>query len=126
MYSRFKAVSKVRVAPRVQIPVVRSVRHRTLATKSNADQKVDDIAEQYAIAKDEFEIATEETEKRSIYASEDRATAREELSKLEETLEDAVSSSTPDEASEIRGRVGQRIRELKNAVENLNEADKED
>jgi len=71
-------------------------------------------------------LAAEETEKRSIYASEDRATAREELSKLEETFENAVSSSTADEASEIKGRVGQRIRELKNAIENLNEADKED
>ncbi|KAI9679826.1 MAG: hypothetical protein M1817_004840 [Caeruleum heppii] len=73
-----------------------------------------------------FEIATEETEKKSVYAREDRAAAREELAKLKEAFTDATQSSETDVSTEIKGRVGQRIRELEGAIEELNKADFED
>jgi predicted RNA-binding protein len=84
---------------------------------------IDDIQEQYATARDEFEIATEETEKKSVYAADDRAAAREELDKLKEMFEEALAGS---EGEEVQRRIGQRIRELDNAVEGLEKAASED
>lgn len=113
---------------------------RNYASKSSADQIVEDIQEQYpqplrsyrsqalrqiryATARDEFEIAAEETQKKSIYAADDRAAAREELTALKELYEKALEGTDGDE---VKRRVGQRIRELDTAVEELNKADYED
>jgi hypothetical protein len=92
---------------------------RNLATKTTADELIEDIQEQYATARDEFEIATEETEKKTVYAADDRAAAKEELNKLKEMFEQALAGS---EGEEVQRRVGQRIRELDNAVEGLERA----
>lgn len=80
----------------------------------------------YATARDEFEIAAEETEKKSIYAADDRATAQEELQKLKAAFDNATKSSAPEVAAEIKERVGQRIRELENAVKAMEEMAMED
>lgn len=80
----------------------------------------------YATARDEFEIASEETEKKSVYAADDRAAAREELAKLKAAFDDAIDNSRAEVGAEIRTRVGQRIRELERAVEAMEEMAKED
>jgi len=98
-------------------------RSRNYATKTTADELIEDIQEQYATARDEFEIATEETEKKTVYAADDRAAAREELNKLKEMFEQALAGS---EGEEVQRRIGQRIRELNNAVEGLEKAATED
>ena len=96
---------------------------RNFATKSTADELIENIQDQYATARDEFEIATEETEKKSVYAADDRAAAREELDKLKEMFEEALAGS---EGEEVQRRVGQRIRELDNAVAGLEKAASEE
>jgi hypothetical protein len=70
----------------------------------------------YATARDEFEIAAEETEKATVYAEEDRKAAREELTKLQKAFKDIVDGPDAALAEEVKRRVGQRIRELENAV----------
>ena len=92
---------------------------RKFSTTSTADELIEEIQDQYATARDEFEIASEETEKKSVYAADDRAAARQELVKLTEMFEKAVAGS---EGEEVQRRVGQRIRELDNAVEGLEKA----
>ena len=72
----------------------------------------------YATAKDEFEIASEETEKKTVYAADDRAAAQEELEKLKQAFEKAASEEG---GEEIRRRVGSRVRELENAVKVMEE-----
>ena len=89
---------------------------RTYATRSSADEIIEQIQEQYATARDEFEIATEETEKKSVYAADDRAAAREELDALKALYDQALQGS---DAEEVKTRVGQRIRELDSAVQTL-------
>ena len=79
----------------------------------------------YATAKDEFEIAVEETEKQTIYASDDRAAAQEEVKKLKALFDEALQSSEAGVAEEIRRRVGSRIRELDQAVRGLEESARE-
>jgi hypothetical protein len=73
-----------------------------------------------------FEIAVEETSKKSVYARGDRETAREELARLKELYAAATENSEATVAAEIKERVGQRVRELEGAVEELNKADLED
>lgn len=80
----------------------------------------------YAIADRCGSEIVEETEKRSIYAADDRATVREELEKLENLYRDSVSTSPAEQGEEIRRRVEQRIREFRNAVQEPNKADLED
>jgi hypothetical protein len=92
---------------------------RKFSTTSTADELIEEIQDQYATARDEFEIASEETEKKSVYAADDRAAARQELVKLKEMFEKAVAGN---EGEEVQRRVGQRIRELDNAVEGLEKA----
>ena len=70
----------------------------------------------------QFEIASEETEKKTVYAADDRAAAQEELAKLKTAFDDAVRDSSPDVSAEIKSRVGQRIRELDRAVEAMEQA----
>ena len=77
----------------------------------------------YATAKDEFEIASEETEKKTVYAADDRAAAQEELAKLKEAYEKAVREEG---GEEVRRRVGHRLRELENAVKVMEERAMED
>lgn len=65
-----------------------------------------------------FEIASEETDKKSVYAEEDRTAAQEELAKLKSAFEKAVIGQ---EGKEVGRRVGGRIRELERAVEAMRE-----
>ncbi|MCJ1419657.1 hypothetical protein MMC32_006013 [Xylographa parallela] len=104
----------------------RSIPHRGYASKSEADAKVEELQELYATAKDEFEIASEETEKKTVYAADDRAAAQEELQKLKAAFNDAVQNSAPEVGAEVKARVGQRIRELDRAVEAMEELAMED
>lgn len=67
----------------------------------------------------QFEIAVEETEKKTVYAADDRAAAADELAKLKELYEAAVNDTSPEIAKEIQSRVGQRIRELDHAIQGL-------
>ncbi|KAF3175396.1 hypothetical protein TWF106_000908 [Orbilia oligospora] len=94
--------------------------------KRPVDAKVEDLSELYASAKDEFEIAVEETSKNTIYARDDRETAREEFEKFRLAYEEAVAGSSEEEGLEIRRRVGQRLREMENAMEALSQADNEE
>ncbi|KAL9124817.1 MAG: hypothetical protein Q9217_005895 [Psora testacea] len=91
---------------------------RTLASKSAADEKIEEIQELYATAKDEFEIAAEETEKKTVYAADDRAAAQEELVKLKTVFEGAIKGEG---GEEIQKRIGGRMRELERAVEAMEE-----
>ncbi|EWC46233.1 hypothetical protein DRE_04611 [Drechslerella stenobrocha 248] len=100
-------------------------RHAHATGKRPADEAVDRLSELYASAKDEFEIAVEETAKNSIYARDDRETAREELQKLQTAYDEAVANSPPADSEEIKRRVGQRLRELDSAVQTLSQADTE-
>ena len=67
----------------------------------------------------QFEIASEETAKKSVYAADDRAAAAEELARLKAAVEEAVEEAGEDGAKEIRMRVGARVRELERAVEDM-------
>lgn len=70
----------------------------------------------------QFELAFEETEKKTVYAADDRAAAQEELAKLKTAFNDAVENSAPNVSAEIKSRVGQRIRELDRAIEAMEQA----
>lgn len=106
-------------------PSILSYAHqsRTYASKSSADEIIEQIQDQYATARDEFEIATEETDKKSVYAADDRAAAREELDNLKALYDEALQGS---DAEEVKNRVGGRIRELDNAVQALEKKGLED
>ncbi|KAL8859714.1 MAG: hypothetical protein Q9178_003829 [Gyalolechia marmorata] len=77
----------------------------------------------YANAQNQFEIASEETDKKSVYAADDRQAAREELDKLKEAFENAVRDEN---GEEVRRRVGNRIRELEQGVVAMEERAMED
>jgi len=104
-------------------PISSQIHCRSFATKTAADELIEKITEQYATARDEFEIACEETDKKTVYAAEDREAARDELDVLKEMYEQALQSEA---GEEIRGRVGQRIRELDNAVQEMEKRGLED
>jgi transposase len=87
---------------------------------------MDSLTELYSTAKDEFEIAAEETEKRTVYAPDDRQAAKEALQTLKDAYQKAVRESSPEVAQEVTNRVGQRIRELENAVTAMEESAMED
>ncbi|KAK4694966.1 hypothetical protein P7C71_g2693, partial [Lecanoromycetidae sp. Uapishka_2] len=93
------------------------------ATKTTADEKIEEIQELYATARDEFEIAQEETEKKTVYAADDRAAAHEELCKLRAAFQEAIAGEG---GEEIHRRVGGRLRELERAVEVMDEMAMED
>lgn len=114
-------------------PPTRNLPHRTLRQASHAssgttarhlniaspaDAAIDQITELYATARDEFEIALEETEKVSVYAESDRQAAREELSKVQQAYAKAVEGEY---GEEVRRRVGHRIRELEQGVAAMEE-----
>ncbi|KAI7529224.1 hypothetical protein KC331_g15330 [Hortaea werneckii] len=94
---------------------------RWLSSKSVADEKIEEITELYATAQDEFEIAMEETEKQTVYAEEDRTAAREELTKVQEAYKAVVEGPDSELASEVKRRIGQRIRELEQGVAAMEE-----
>lgn len=58
-----------------------------------------------------------------MYAADDRAAAREELNNLKEMFQKAIEG---EDGEEVKRRVGQRIRELDNAVEALEKSAIED
>ncbi|KAL1301960.1 hypothetical protein AAFC00_002416 [Neodothiora populina] len=89
---------------------------RWASSKSVADEKIEEITELYATARDEFEIAAEETENNTVYAEEDRAAARQELERVQEAYKAVLEGPDKDVADEVKRRIGQRIRELENAV----------
>jgi hypothetical protein len=92
------------------------------ATPPTADALVETLTDLYGTARDEFEIAAEETEKKTVYAADDRAAAREAFEELQNTYEGSLKEATPETAQEVQRRVGQRVRELEHALKGLEEA----
>ncbi|KAH7073210.1 hypothetical protein FB567DRAFT_195487 [Paraphoma chrysanthemicola] len=92
-------------------------------TQKRVDAIIEEISDMYGTAKDEFEIAAEESEKNSTYAADDRAAAREELDKLLEYYRDVVEGGAEgrEVVDEVRRRVGQRIRELEAGIVRMEE-----
>ncbi|KAF2476664.1 uncharacterized protein BDR25DRAFT_300578 [Lindgomyces ingoldianus] len=88
------------------------------------EELIEEIRELYGTARDEFEIAAEETEKNTTYAPDDREAAREELDKLLGFYNEIIEGEDKAIAEEVKRRVGQRIRELENAVLAMEEAAK--
>ncbi|KAL2352952.1 hypothetical protein BJ546DRAFT_1063713 [Cryomyces antarcticus] len=119
----------LRTFARPRTPHVRQVRlasHtpplvRHFSVKSTADEKIEEITELYATAKDEFEIAHEETTANTVYASDDRDAARTELDNLTAAYRAVVDGPDKELAEEVQRRVGGRIRELENAVKAMEE-----
>lgn len=97
-----------------------------LASPQPADAIVETLTDLYGTARDEFEIAAEETEKKTVYAADDRDAAREAFADLKNAFEEAVRVSDPETGKEVQGRVGQRVRELENALTALEESAMED
>ncbi|CAF9916165.1 MAG: hypothetical protein ALECFALPRED_010539 [Alectoria fallacina] len=110
---------QLRPLPSITQPHLR----RSFAAKTSADEKVEELQELYATAKDEFEIASEETEKKTVYAADDRAAAQEELANFKEAYEKALEST---DGEQIKNRIGSRVRELERAVEAMKERAMED
>ncbi|OOG01085.1 hypothetical protein ASPCADRAFT_503284 [Aspergillus carbonarius ITEM 5010] len=130
-----------------QIPTHRtySTSTSTSTGKPTADLIVDELQELYEVAKDEFEIATESTDSATIYAASDRESARDALEELvavytvytrdgsfvsqstgPQGLVDVDTGLNPQDVeegvrSEVKRRVGTRVRELVGAVEALEE-----
>ena len=102
--------------------------HSRLASSEDANAQIDHLQDLYATAKDELEIASEETDKKSVYASDDRNAAIDAFNDFKQAYERAVEEegNHPGSGEEIRGRIGQRVREMENAMEALNERAKED
>ncbi|GAM89448.1 hypothetical protein ANO11243_074860 [Dothideomycetidae sp. 11243] len=112
---------------------------RFYSDKTLADEKIEEITELYATAKDEvgslhipsschaltlsrqFEIAMEETEKATVYAEDDRAAALEELGKVQQAYKDIIEGRDKELADEVKRRIGQRIRELEHGVKAMQE-----
>ncbi|TVY92261.1 hypothetical protein LAWI1_G000980, partial [Lachnellula willkommii] len=102
-------LSRPTPSPRAILPRSSTILSRTYADKSSADDIMEKLQEQYATARDEFEIAAEETEKKTVYAADDRGAARDELDALRGLYEEALAG--PD-GEEVKRRIGGRIREL--------------
>ncbi|PNS21806.1 hypothetical protein CAC42_404 [Sphaceloma murrayae] len=112
--------------PRVVPLQIRAASHtpslvRWASNKALADEKIEEITELFATAKDEFEIAYEETEKMTVYAEDDRAAAREELEKVQAAYKEVVEGADKELAEEVQRRIGQRIRELEQGVKAMEE-----
>ncbi|KAH0285140.1 hypothetical protein KCU62_g7761, partial [Aureobasidium sp. EXF-3399] len=115
-------LSRPRFAPTtLQIRAASHVNNfnRWLSTKSAADEAIEEITELYSTARDEFEMAMEETENKTIYAEADREAAREELTRVQEAYRSIVEGADTDLAEEVKRRIGQRIRELEAGVQNM-------
>lgn len=59
-----------------------------------------------------------------MYAPDDRAAAVEEMERLQTMYETALKEQPTDTAAEIKRRIGQRIRELDEAIKGLEESAK--
>lgn len=57
----------------------------------------------------------------TVYAQDDRDAAREELTKLQEAYKEVVEGPDKELGEEVKRRIGQRIRELDNAVKAMEE-----
>tara|TARA_R110002003_G_scaffold242_5_gene17271 strand:+ start:14112 stop:14486 length:375 start_codon:yes stop_codon:yes gene_type:complete len=112
-------------SPRIQWPTPSEAAASQLSpeTQKRIDAIIEEISDLYGTAKDEFEIASEESEKNSTYAADDRAAAREELDKLLEYYRGVVEGGEQgrEVAEEVRRRVGQRIRELEAGIVRMEE-----
>ena len=87
---------------------------------------MENLTDLYSTAKDEFEIAAEETEKKSTYGAEDREAAHEAFKVLKDAFAKARSASDEAVVKEVERRVGPRIRELESALKNMDELAMED
>lgn len=72
-------------------------------------------------AKDELDLAWEETEKKTVYAEDDRQAAFDELKNTLELYREAIQNSPAEIGKEIQDRIGQRMRELENGFQRLEE-----
>ncbi|OAG10707.1 uncharacterized protein CC84DRAFT_1161576 [Paraphaeosphaeria sporulosa] len=115
----YSSVRTFASTPRTSAFVPQPPSSSTAATK--IDEVMEEITELYGTARDEFEIAAEETEKNTTYAADDRAAAREELDRLLEYY-GGVLEGDPGVAEEVKRRVGQRVRELEQAVLGMEES----
>lgn len=86
---------------------------------------IEQITDLYNTARDEFEIAAEETEKKSTYGPDDREAAHEAFGELKAVYDRAVAGGN-EVGREVERRVGGRIRELENALKNMDELAMED
>jgi len=84
------------------------------------------LTDLYSTAKDEFEIAAEETEKKTVYAEGDREAAAEALAALKDAFDRAIRERGPEVGAEVQRRTGGRIRELENALKAVEEMAMED
>ncbi|TVY24757.1 hypothetical protein LHYA1_G005648 [Lachnellula hyalina] len=113
------SLSRPTPSPTAFLPRSSAIILRTYADKSSADAIMEKLQDQYATARDEFEIAAEETEKKTVYAADDREAARTELDVLRGLYEEALGGA---DGEEVKKRIGGRLRELENAVEALEES----
>jgi len=100
-----------------------SVVRSSSPTSTPSEALTETLHTSYATARDEFEIAQEETEKKTVYAADDRVAAHEELNKLKAAFAEAVAGEG---GGEIQRRVGGRLRELERAVAVMDELAMED
>ncbi|KNG46252.1 hypothetical protein DDE82_008128 [Stemphylium lycopersici] len=123
-YSTLSSVRTFTSSSRAKLASSTSQAPTSLSPESQqaVDAAIEEIQEMYGTAKDEFEIASEESEKNTTYAPDDRAAAREELDKLLEYYKGVVEGEDRVVADEVKRRVGQRIRELEHAVLAMEEA----
>jgi hypothetical protein len=96
------------------------------ASPPSADALIEQLTDLYGTARDEFEIAAEETEKKTVYAADDRDAAREAFGELKTKYEEALRVAGGDVGRDVKERVGTRIRELENALTALEESAMED
>ncbi|KAI9656406.1 MAG: hypothetical protein M1831_004658 [Alyxoria varia] len=125
-----------RAIPQRNPRIIASTAARPISSKTAADEKIEEIQDlysgplqysvrlrliqfRYATAKDELDIAAEETEKQTVYAEEDRKAAREELDRVQEAFKAVTEGPDRELAEQVKQRVGQRIRELDNAVKSV-------
>lgn len=111
-------------SPRIQWPAEATGAASALSADAQkaVEDAIEEITELYGTAKDEFEIASEESEKNTTYAEDDRAAAREELDRLLEYFQGVVQGGDAAVGEEVKRRVGGRIRELEAAVLAMEEA----
>jgi len=93
----------------------------TEAGRSVADEKIEAIQELYWTARDELEMAHEETAKNTVYAADDRAAALDALHKVRAAYQSAVRDGPPAVGDEVERRIGHRLRELEGAVRQMEE-----
>jgi hypothetical protein len=117
-YNTLSSVRTFTSTPRAKFASSTSQAPSPLSPESQqaVDEAIEEIQELYATAKDEFEMASEETEKNTTYAADDRVAAREELDELLGYYKGVVEGEDQAVGDEVKRRVGHRIRELENAV----------